>query len=614
MISCCVLHPKINTPSPSSCSSMAELKQHHSLLIRLGLSSDNHAISPLITFSSLSPYGDLRYAVTLFSTLSNPDTFLFNTLIRAFSLSQTPSTSLLFYSDMLHRSLSPNNFTFPSLIKSSSLSATIHHGRQVHAHVLKFGFGSDVYALNALAHMYVGFGLLGDARKVFDRMTVRSVVSWTIMISGYSQWGLVDEALAVFELLPQKNSVAWNAVIAAFVGSNRFREAFGLFHRMRKEQEVELDMYVAATMLSACTGVGALEMGEWIHRYVVRSGIDLDSKLATTIIDMYCKCGCLDKAFEVFSGLQLKGLSSWNCMIGGFAMHGKGKDAIRLFREMEKEMVSPDSVTFVNVLSACAHSGLVEEGRYYFRYMTEVHGIEPAKEHYGCMVDLLARAGRLEEARKVIDEMPMNPDAGALGALLGACKIHGNLELGEEIGKRVIELEPGNSGRYVLLANIYADCGKWQEVANVRKVMNDRGVKKVPGFSMIEMEGTVNEFVAGERTHPLAQEVYAKVGEILESIKMVGYVPKNEGVLHDLAEEEEESPLFYHSEKLAIAYGLLKTKPGETLRITKNLRVCKDCHQACKLISKVYECDIILRDRNRFHHFSNGSCSCNDYW
>ncbi|MED6172710.1 hypothetical protein PIB30_052500, partial [Stylosanthes scabra] len=593
---------------------MAEVKERHSLLIRLGLSSDNHAITPLITFSSLSPHGDLRYALTLFSTLPIPDTFLFNTLIKALSLSQTPSTSLLFYSHMLHRSLAPNNFTFPSLIKASSLSGTVNHARQVHAHVIKFGFGSDVYALNGLAHMYVSFGLLGDARKVFDRMPERSVVSWTIMISGYAQWGLVDEALDVFEIMPQKNSVAWNAVIAAFVRSNRFREAFGLFHRMRKEEEVELDMYVAATMLSACTGVGALEMGEWIHRYVVRRGIELDSKLATSIVDMYCKCGCLDKAFEVFNGLKLKGLSSWNCMIGGFAMHGKGKDAIRLFREMEKEMVSPDSVTFVNVLSACAHSGLVEEGRYYFRYMSEVHGVEPAKEHYGCMVDLLARAGMLEEARRVIDEMPMNPDASALGALLGACKIHGKFELAEEIGKRVIELEPGNSGRYVILANIYAECGKWQEAANVRKVMNDRGVKKVPGFSMIEMEGTVNEFVAGERTHPMAQEVYAKVGEILESIKLIGYVPDNEGVLHDLAEEERESPLFYHSEKLAIAYGLLKSKPGETLRITKNLRVCKDCHQACKLISKVYECDIILRDRNRFHHFSSGNCSCNDYW
>ena len=301
-------------------------------------------------------------------------------------------------------------------------------------------------------------------------------------------------------------------------------------------------------------------------------------------------------------------------MIGGLAMHGKGEDAINLFKEMEKQMRIPDKITFVNILSACAHSGLVEEGRYYFHYMINVHGIEPTRQHYGCLVDLLARAGMLEEARKVIDEMPMNPDAGVLGALLGACKIHGNVEIGEQIGKRVIELEPENSGRYVILANIYANAGRWEEVANVRKLMNDRGVNKDPGSSMIEMEGFADEFIAGGMAHPQAKAIYTKVDEILESIRMVGYVPDTDAVLHDLAEEEKENPLFYHSEKLAIAYGLLKTKQGETLRITKNLRICKDCHQASKLISKVYERDIIIRDRNRFHHFSNGECSCKDYW
>ncbi|XP_061338869.1 pentatricopeptide repeat-containing protein At5g66520-like [Gastrolobium bilobum] len=592
-----------------SCSTMAELKQHHSLLLRMGLSTDNHAMSRIITFCSLSKNGDLNYALRVFSTIPNPDTFLYNTLIKAYLHSQIPFNSILLYTHMLEQSLTPNSFTFPSVIRACSA----HQAKQLHAHVLKFGFGADVFALNNLIHVYVSFRSLDEARKVFDKMPVRNVVSWTSIISGYSRWGFVDEAFRVFELMPHKNSASWNAMIASFVQSNRFQEAFALFHRMRREK-VELDKFVAASMLSACTGLGALEQGKWIHRYVERSGIELDSKLATTIVAMYCKCGCLEKAFQVFNGLPEKGVSSWNCMIGGLAMHGRGEDAIRLFREMEKEMIAPDSITFVNVLTACAHSGLVEEGRHYFRYMTDVHGIEPTREHYGCMVDLLARDGRLDEARKVIDEMPVTPDAGVLGALLGACKIHGNFELGEQVGKRVIELEPGNSGRYVILANIYANCGKWEEVASVRKLMNDRGVKKAPGFSMIEMEGIVNEFVAGGRAHPLAKEIHAKVDEMLESIRLVGYVPVTDGVLHDLVEEERENPLFYHSEKLAIAYGLLKTKRGETLRITKNLRVCKDCHQACKLISKVYDCNIIIRDRNRFHHFSKGECSCKDYW
>ncbi|KHN44997.1 Pentatricopeptide repeat-containing protein [Glycine soja] len=593
---------------------MAEVKQQHSLLLRLGLSTNNHAMSRIFTFCSLSKHGDINYALKLFTTLPNPDTFLYNTLFKAFfSLSQTPSLSLLFYSHMLQHCVTPNAFTFPSLIRACKLE---EEAKQLHAHVLKFGFGGDTYALNNLIHVYFAFGSLDDARRVFCTMSDPNVVSWTSLVSGYSQWGLVDEAFRVFELMPcKKNSVSWNAMIACFVKGNRFREAFALFRRMRVEKKMELDRFVAATMLSACTGVGALEQGMWIHKYVEKTGIVLDSKLATTIIDMYCKCGCLDKAFHVFCGLKVKRVSSWNCMIGGFAMHGKGEDAIRLFKEMEEEaMVAPDSITFVNVLTACAHSGLVEEGWYYFRYMVDVHGIDPTKEHYGCMVDLLARAGRLEEAKKVIDEMPMSPDAAVLGALLGACRIHGNLELGEEVGNRVIELDPENSGRYVILGNMYASCGKWEQVAGVRKLMDDRGVKKEPGFSMIEMEGVVNEFVAGGRDHPLAEAIYAKIYEMLESIRVVGYVPDTDGVLHDLVEEERENPLFYHSEKLAIAYGLLKTKRGETLRVTKNLRVCKDCHQASKMISKVYDCDIIIRDRSRFHHFSNGECSCKDYW
>lgn len=483
----------------------------------------------------------------------------------------------------------------------------------MHAHVIKFGFSRDSYCQNNLIRMYVGFDELDEARRVFDRMERKDDVSWTTMISGYAQCGCLGDALRVFEMMAVKNSAAWNAVIAAHVQNNRFHDAFKLFDRMM-EENVEMDGFVAASMLAACTGLGALERGEWIHERMERRGIRIDVKLATTLMDMYCKCGRLDKAVEVFDGLRVKGVSSWNCMIGGFAMHGRGRDAIRVLKRMEAEAGRPDHVTFVNVLAACAHSGMVEEGRRYFSYMTEAYGIAPRMEHYGCLVDLLGRAGLLDEARRVIDEMPMSPDVGVLGALLGACRIHGNLELAEEVGHRVIELEPGNSGRYVLLANLYAKEGRLEDVARVRKLMNDRGVKKVAGSSTIELAGRVCEFVAGGRAHPEAREIYAKVGEIVSRIRDFGYVTDSEGVLYESGEEESENPLHYHSEKLAIAYGLLKTKPGDTIRVTKNLRVCKDCHEASKLISKAYDREIIVRDRNRFHHFKGGVCSCNDYW
>ncbi|GLU05173.1 hypothetical protein SLE2022_222870 [Rubroshorea leprosula] len=596
-----------------ACSSMAELKQHHSNFIKLGLSTDNNAMGRIIKFCAVSEDGDLSYALKVFDAMPDPDAFIYNTLMRGHLQCQDARRSILLYLRMLEDSVTPNNFTFPSVVRACSVDNAVEVGKQVHAHVLKFGFGADGFCLNNLIHMYVNFLALEEARRIFDKMLRKDVVSWTTLITGYSQWGLVDVAFKIFELMPERNSVSWNAMIAAYVQSNRFHKAFALFDRMTAEGVV-LDKFVAASMLSACTGLGALEQGKWIHEYLEKKGIKLDSKLATTIIDMYCKCGCLEKAFEVFNRLPYKGISSWNCIIGGFAMHGKGEAAIELFKEMEKEGAIPDSITFVNVLSACAHSGLVEEGRHYFQYMTEVHEIECKMEHYGCMVDLLGRAGLLEEAKKLIDEMPMRPDAGVLGALLGACRIHGNLELGEQIGKRVIELEPNNSGRYVLLANLYAKAGRWEDVASVRKLMNDRKVKKAPGFSVIELKGSVNEFIAGGRTHPETKLIYAKVDEMLETIRSVGYVPDTEGVLHDLSEEGKENPLFYHSEKLAIAYGLLNTKPGETFRITKNLRVCGDCHQASKLISKVFDREIIVRDRNRFHHFRNGVCSCNDYW
>ncbi|KAK9288226.1 hypothetical protein L1049_016675 [Liquidambar formosana] len=474
-----------------SCSAMAELKQYHSQIIRLGLSADNDAMGRVIKFCALSTSGDLGYALQVFERIPHPDAFIYNTIIRGYLQCQLTQNCILFYSKMLQESVAPNKFTFPSVIRACCISNAMEEGKQVHAHVIKFGFGTDGFSQNNLIHMYVNLRSLEEARRVFDKMPRRDVVSWTTLITGYSHWGFVDDAFEVFELMPERNSVSWNAMIAAYVQSDRFHEAFALFDRMRWEK-VALDKFVAASMLSACTGLGALEQGEWIHTYIQKSGIELDPKLATTIIDMYCKCGCLEKAFEFFNSLPQKGISTWNCMIGGLAMHGKGEAAIELFREMGREMVAPDNITFLNILSACAHSGLVEEGRHFFHYMTEVHGIEPRTEHFGCMVDLLGRAGLLEEARKLISEMPMNPDAGVLGALVGACRIHKNTELGEQIGKKVIELEPQNSGRYVLLANLYANAGRWEDVANVRKLMNDRGVKKAPGFSMIELEGFPN--------------------------------------------------------------------------------------------------------------------------
>uniref|UniRef100_A0A0A9H8S5 DYW domain-containing protein n=1 Tax=Arundo donax TaxID=35708 RepID=A0A0A9H8S5_ARUDO len=515
---------------------------------------------------------------------------------------------------MLSLPVLPDHFTFPRVLPAA---APLHLVAQLHALLLKLGFHAHTQSLNALLAAYLASARPDFASRVFrgggSARTILDVVSWTTMVGGLCKLGLVDDAREVFDGMPERNLISWNAMVSGYVKAGRFLDALEVFDEMRA-QGVDGNGSVAASAVVACTGAGALAPGREVHRWVERSGIEMDEKLATAVVDMYCKCGSVDEARRVFEALPAKGLTSWNCMIGGFAVHGRCGDAVELFGRMESEGVAPDDVTLVNVLTACAHAGMVGEGRHYFDYIVRRYGVEPKMEHYGCMVDLYGRAGLLDEAKKVIDEMPMEPDVGVLGALFGACKIHGEVDLGEAIGWRVIELDPQNSGRYVLLANLLAGAGRWEDVAKVRRLMDERDVSKEAGLSVIEVDGEVCEFRCGGLCHPLAEEVYTMAKDMMRRIAAEGYVPDTRDVLHDIADEEKETPLLYHSEKLAIAFGLLCSRPGDTMRITKNLRVCRDCHEATKFVSRVFEREIVVRDRNRFHHFKDGKCSCKDYW
>lgn len=356
------------------------------------------------------------------------------------------------------------------------------------------------------------------------------------MVGGLCRLGLVDEAREVFDQMPERNLISWNGMISGYVKARRFLDALEVFDEMRA-LGVEGNGFVAASVVVACTGAGALARGREVHRWVEQSGIDMDHKLATAVVDMYCKCGCIKEAWHVFEALPAKGLTSWNCMIGGFAVHGRCEDAVKMFHRMEREGVAPDDVTLVNVLTACAHAGMVSEGRHYFYYIVQRYGIEPKMEHYGCMVDLFGRAGLLDEAKRVIDDMPMDPDIGVLGALFGACKIHGDVDLGETIGRRVIELDPQNSGRYVLLANLLASAGRWEDVAKVRRLMDERNVSKEAGRSVIEVDGEVCEFQCGSLCHPQEKEIFAMAKDMMKRIRLEGYVPDTRDVLHGIAEE-----------------------------------------------------------------------------
>ncbi|KAK1270949.1 Pentatricopeptide repeat-containing protein [Acorus gramineus] len=339
---------------------------------------------------------------------------------------------------------------------------------------------------------------------------------------------------------------------------------------------------------------------------------------------MYAKCGSVEDAVRVFEGMgQRRNVISWTSVITGLAMHGEGARALGMFDRMVTEGVTPNEVTFVGVLYACGHAGMVEEGRRVFKSMVEEHGIEPRQEHYGCVVDLLGRAKRLDEAHCLVESMPFRPSVVVWGSLLAACRVHGDVELGELAATRLLELDPDHDGAHVLLSNIYAKRRRWEDVKRIREAMKRRRISKERGRSWVELGGEVHEFGAGDESHPRSGEIRAKLGEIVGELRRVGYEPDAKSALIDLEEEEERrEAVLGHGEKLAVALGLIEVGRrrsgggggGRCVRIVKNLRVCEDCHVFMKLVSGVYGVEVVLRDRSRFHHFRDGVCSCNDFW
>lgn len=330
---------------------------------------------------------------------------------------------------------------------------------------------------------------------------------------------------------------------------------------------------------------------------------------------MYSRCGCLHKAREAFDGLRKRNVVAWTAMISGYGMHGCGAQAIELFHRMRSSGPPPNDVTFVAILSACAHAGLVTEGCEAYACMSRDYGLQPRVEHHVCMVDMLGRAGFLNQAFQFIKESIHGEPAPAVWtAMLGACKMHKNFNLGVEVAEHLLAIEPDNPGHYVLLSNIYALAGRMDRVEMVRNVMIRKGLKKQTGYSLIEVDHVGHMFRMGDTSHPQTSEIYHYLEDLIRKMRELGYVPETEAVMHELEEEEREFALSFHSEKLAIAFGLMSTGKGTLIRVVKNLRMCSDCHLAIKYISTITDREIIVRDKLRFHHFKDGSCSCQDYW
>lgn len=342
--------------------------------------------------------------------------------------------------------------------------------------------------------------------------------------------------------------------------------------------------------------------------------LEEDVYVGTSIIDMYCKCGRVEMARKVFDRMKEKNIKSWSALVSGYGMHGQAREALQVLNNMIRARVKPNYVTFVSILNACSHAGLLKEGWHWFNSMLRDYHIEPGIEHYSCIVDLLGRAGHLQRAYELIKGMRVKPDFVIWGSLLSACRVHKNVELGEISAGKLFELDPNNCGYYVLLCNIYSDAERFEDVERVRRVMKSRGLVKTPGFSVVELRGMAHMFLVGDREHPDHDKIYEFLDEISVKLQAAGYVPNVSGVSHDVESEEKEMIVRVHSEKLAVAYGIMNLSPESVIQVMKNLRVCSDCHTVIKLMSKIVNREIVVRDSKRFHHFKGGLCSCGDYW
>nr|GEV73708.1 pentatricopeptide repeat-containing protein At1g11290, chloroplastic [Tanacetum cinerariifolium] len=567
-------------------------RQVHGLTIVSGHDGDVYAMTCVVNMYAKCGLVDEAYKV--FVRLSERDLISWNTIVAGYVKNGFGGKAVELVGRMVRDGLRPDQVTIVSVLPGVGHVGDLRVGKVMHGYVLRSGYEGYGNVATALVDMYLKCGSLSTGRVLFDKMSGRNVVSWNIMIDGYAQSGDYAEAFMLFEKMLDKGFKPTGVTLMA--------------------------------ALHACADSGDLARGQFVHRLVDELGLHTDVSVINSLISMYCKCKRVDIAAEIFKNLKDKTRVSWNAMILGYAQNGQAINALNHFRLMKVKNIEADSFTMVSIISAVAElsilrqakwiHGFVEEGKRFFSSMKEKYDIEPTMDHYGAMVDLLGRSGRLTEAWDFILNMPVKPQTNVFGAMLGACKIHKNVELGEMAAKRLFELNPSDGGYYVLLANIYASASMWDKVAEIRSKMEERGIRKTPGYSSVDLENGVHTFYSGSSWHYRSKEIYGFLEILIDKIKAAGYVPDNDSI-HD-AEDDLQEQLAYcartHSEKLAIAFGLLNTSPGTAIHIRKNLRVCGDCHNATKYISLVEKREIIVRDLHRFHHFKNGICSCGDYW
>uniref|UniRef100_A0A803L7K8 DYW domain-containing protein n=2 Tax=Chenopodium quinoa TaxID=63459 RepID=A0A803L7K8_CHEQI len=668
-----------------------------------------------ILLSAYSKAGRLVEILDFFHSIPIKDGIIWNAFISGYANCGKYNSAVMGYRTMLEKgTMNLNRITFSTMLILSLNMDCVDLGRQLHGQIVKCGFLSYMFVANPLVDMYSKLGFVRDAQRVFEEAPERNLVMYNTMIAGLSRLGMFDESWCLLHSMPYKDSITWTTMITGLTQNGFDRAAVVLMRKMR-EEGFAMDQFTFGSVLAACGRMGFLKEGKELHTYIIRTGYQGNVFAGSALIDMYCKCNCIQYARAVFermthkntvswtamlvgynqSGLSeeaiktflemqknsiepdditlgsvvsscadlscleegvqfhnqalLSGLISfvavsnalitlygrcgsiedslklfnemnvrdeitWTALISGYAQFGKARETMHLFEEMLSHGLKPDEATFVGVLSACSRAGLVEEGKQYFDLMVKKHGVAATPDHYTCMIDLFSRAGRLEEAKSFISEMPYIPDAIAWGTVLSSCRVYGNMEIANWAADSLFELDPQHPAGYVLLSSLYAAEGKWEHVAQLRKGMRDRGIRKEPGYSWIKFKNKVHVFSADDQSSPYLDQIYAEMEKL--NLKMIeeGYKPDLSSVLHDVEDSEKMRILKHHSERLAIVFGMMFVPPGLPIRVVKNLRVCGDCHTATKFISKITQREILVRDSVRFHLFKNGTCSCGDFW
>ncbi|KAB2603685.1 pentatricopeptide repeat-containing protein [Pyrus ussuriensis x Pyrus communis] len=531
-------------------------------------------------YSSLGRADDAR---NLFDELPHKDLVSWNSLISGFSRRGYVDKCLnAFFRMKFEMGIQPNEVTLMSIISACASRGAVVEGMYIHGSAFKLGVLWEVKLVNSLINFYGKSGSLDEVFRLVETMPIANVVSWNLMIAIHTENRSAADGVAYFNLM--------------------------------RRSGIDPDDGTVVSLLQACENLGLRKLSECIHGMIMKCGLNEIVTIATGLLDLYAKLGRLNYSLKIFGEINNPDKVAWTAMLAAYAVHGYGREAMKLFENMLKEGVEPDHVTFTHLLSACSHSGLVEEGKNYFNIMPQVYGVEPRLDHYSCMVDLLGRSGLLNDAYELIRHMPMEPNSGVWGALFGACRVYGNSQLGKEVAERLFSLDPSDSRNYIMLSNMYSAAGLWRNASKVRALMKDKGLIRNPGCSFIEHGNKIHRFVVGDQSHPDSDKIYTKLEEVIGKIREAGFVSETECVLHDVEEEVKEDMISKHSEKLAIAFGLLVTNAGSPIIITKNLRICGDCHSTAKFISLIEKRSIIVRDSKRFHHFETGICSCGDYW